>query len=53
VEIDLVAHCGDSSEGQYLNTLTATDIATATGWTECSLLRQRSQLAVCRRLWMS
>jgi hypothetical protein len=44
VEMDLVAHCGDSNEGQYLNTLTATDIAT--GWTECLLLRQRSQLAV-------
>ncbi len=44
VEIDLVAHCGDTTEGQYLNTLTATDIAT--GWTECLLLRQRSQLAV-------
>jgi hypothetical protein len=44
VEMDLVAHCGDSNEGQYLNTLTATDITT--GWTECLLLRQRSQLAV-------
>lgn len=44
VEIDLVAHCGETTEGQYLNTLTATDIAT--GWTECLLLCQRSQLAV-------
>ncbi|MFW5941672.1 MAG: ISNCY family transposase [Chloroflexota bacterium] len=44
LEMDLVAHCGDTVEGQYLNTLTATDIAT--GWTECLLLRQRSQLAV-------
>ena len=44
VEMDLVAHCGESVEGQYLNTLTATDIAT--GWTECFLLRYRSQLAV-------
>ena len=44
VEIDLVAHCGETTEGQYLNTLTATDIAT--GWTECFLLRHRSQLAV-------
>lgn len=44
VEIDLVAHCGESVAGMYLNTLTATDIAT--GWTECMLLRQRSQLAV-------
>ena len=44
VEIDLVAHCGVTTEGQYLNTLTATDIAT--GWTECFLLRHRSQIAV-------
>jgi hypothetical protein len=44
VEIDLVAHCGETVEGQYLNTLTATDIAT--GWTECFLLHHRSQLAV-------
>jgi hypothetical protein len=28
LEMDLVAHCRDTTEGQYLNTLTATDIAT-------------------------
>lgn len=44
VEADLVAHCGETTAGDYLNTLTATDIAT--GWTECLLLRQRSQVAV-------
>jgi hypothetical protein len=44
VEMDLVAHCGETTEGQYLNTLTATDVAT--GWTECFLLRHRSQHAV-------
>lgn len=44
VEMDLVAHCGETTKGQYLNSLTATDIAT--GWTECFLLRHRSQLAV-------
>ena len=44
LEMDLVAHCGETTVGQYLNTLTATDIAT--GWTECFLLRHRSQLAV-------
>lgn len=44
VEMDLVAHCGDTMEGVYLNTLTAVDVMT--GWTECLLLRQRSQLAV-------
>lgn len=44
VEMDLVAHCGETTEGQYLNTLTATDVTTA--WTECFVLRHRSQQAV-------
>ena len=34
LEVDLVAHCGESVDGFYLNTLTTVDIAT--GWTECS-----------------
>jgi len=32
IEIDLVAHCGDSTQGFYLNTLSAVDVAT--GWYE-------------------
>jgi hypothetical protein len=32
IEVDLVAHCGESLEGFYLNTLMAVDIAT--GWSE-------------------
>lgn len=44
VEIDLVAHCGDSVAGQFLYSLTATDVAT--GWTECFSLLHRSQIAV-------
>lgn len=40
-EIDLVAHCGQTTAGQYLNTLTVTDLAT--GWTECLAIRQKSQ----------
>jgi hypothetical protein len=32
VEIDLVAHCGVSTAGEYINTLDVTDICT--GWTE-------------------
>ncbi len=43
-EIDLVAHCGESTQGAYLNTLTAVDIVT--GWTECLVLPHRSQQAV-------
>ena len=34
VKVDLVAHCGESIEGQLLNTLTTTDVST--GWTECA-----------------
>jgi hypothetical protein len=33
METDLVAHCGESSDGFYLNTLCAVDVAS--GWTEC------------------
>ncbi len=44
LEIDLVAHCGMTTEGSYLNTLTATDIAT--GCTECLALPQKTQAAV-------
>ena len=32
VEIDLVAHCGTTTAGHYLNTLTVVDVAT--GWTD-------------------
>ena len=45
MEIDLVAHCGESASGQFLNTLTCTDICT--GWTEPIGLRRRSQETVC------
>lgn len=44
MEIDLVAHCGGSTEGQFCCTLTAVDIAT--GWTECLAVKNRTQEAV-------
>ena len=43
-EADLVHHCGDSSAGQYLHTLTLTDVET--GWTEIAGLVNRSQTTV-------
>lgn len=43
-EIDLVAHCGTSTAGHYLNTLTVTDVAT--GWTECAGVWGKGQAAV-------
>lgn len=33
LEVDLVAHCGESTEGFYLCTLNTVDVAT--GWSEC------------------
>jgi len=33
VEADLVPHCGESTEGFYLNSLSTVDVAT--GWSEC------------------
>jgi hypothetical protein len=49
VEADLVAHCGDKSEGSYLNTLTLTDIAT--GWTEClALIRKTKRTSVLQSM---
>jgi hypothetical protein len=44
MEVDLVAHCGDTTAGQFLNTLTCTDLCT--GWTEPIALLRRSQEAV-------
>ena len=44
VEMDLVAHCGETTAGQYLNTLTVVDIST--GWTECLAVYQKTQQAV-------
>jgi len=43
IEIDLAAHCGDNASGQYLYTLTATDIAT--GWTEMIAIANKTQIA--------
>lgn len=50
MEVDLVAHCGESAEGFYLNTLCAVDVAT--GWNECLAVwgkgQQRVRSAVYR-----
>jgi hypothetical protein len=49
MEIDLVAHCGNTAEGQFLCTLTCTDLCT--GWTEVTGLRHRSQEAVSEAIY--
>jgi hypothetical protein len=45
MEVDLVEHCGESTAGQFLNTLTCTDLCT--GWTEPFALLRRSQETAC------
>src|SRR4030042_6245707 len=41
MQIDLVEHCGASASGQFVNTLTATDISS--GWTEQAAVMGKSQ----------
>lgn len=41
VEVDLVAHCGASTVGEYINTLNVTDICT--GWTEAVAVLNKAQ----------
>jgi hypothetical protein len=48
LEADLVAHCGHSTEGAFLHTLTLTDVATC--WVECLPLLHRTQHAVKQAL---
>jgi hypothetical protein len=44
LEADLVAHCGGNIQGQFLHTLTMTDIAT--GWTELGALPSKNSAEV-------
>lgn len=44
LEIDTVAHCGTTTEGEYICTLSATDLAT--GWTETQAVMGKTQRAV-------
>ena len=48
VEIDLVAHCGESTAGDYVNTLDVTDICT--GWTETAAVLNKAQIHVSNAL---
>jgi len=48
LEIDLVAHGGTSGAGAFASTLDAVD--SATGWTECAALPNKSQSAVVAAL---
>lgn len=44
MEADLVAHCGDTTAGEYLNSLNLVDVKTR--WTECVPLLNKGQAAV-------
>ncbi len=48
MEADLVAHCGHTLQGAFLNTLVLTDVST--GWTECLALLFRGQESVMSAL---
>ena len=48
VEIDLVAHCGESTAGDYVNTLSVTDICT--GWTETAAVLNKAQIHISNAL---
>jgi hypothetical protein len=48
VEVDLVAHCADSAAGEFVHTLTMTDLAT--GWTPVRAVPNRGQQAVFEAL---
>jgi hypothetical protein len=48
VEIDLVAHCGLTTAGFYVNTLTVVDVAT--GWTDVTAVWGKGQQAVFEAL---
>jgi hypothetical protein len=44
LEIDLVAHCGETVKGDYAHTLTLVDVFS--GWTLCAPLPNKSRIAV-------
>jgi len=48
VQIDLVEHCGQSARGEYINTLSTTDITS--GWREGEAVMGKSQEAVFKGL---
>lgn len=48
LEVDLVAHCGETAAGEYINTLDATDIHT--GWTETRASINKAQKHVFNAL---
>lgn len=48
LEADTVAHCGDSTDGQYANTIDSVDIAT--GWTEQRAVWGKGETGVLKQI---
>jgi hypothetical protein len=48
IQIDLAEHCGESAAGEFINTLSTTDISS--GWWEGEAVLSRSQEAVFKGL---
>lgn len=48
IQTDLIEHCGQSVRGEYLNTVSNTDIAT--GWWEGEAIMGRGQISTCQGL---
>ncbi len=48
IQTDLIEHCGQSAKGEYLNTVSNTDIAT--GWWEGEAIMGKGQIPTCEGL---
>ena len=48
IQTDLIEHCGQSARGEYINTISNTDIAT--GWWEGEAIMGRGQIPTCEGL---
>jgi hypothetical protein len=48
LEVDLVAHCGDSARGTFLFTLTGVDVKT--GWTRCLPLPNKGMIGITKAM---
>jgi hypothetical protein len=45
IQIDLIEHCGQSAQGEYINTVSNTDIST--GWWEGEAIMRKGQIPTC------
>lgn len=48
IQTDLIEHCGQSAKGEYINTISQTDIATS--WWEGEAIMGRGQISTCEGL---